>query len=326
MRDKILDGFRAVAVSCVVLSHAASYRWGDVVQLHYLRRASGSLAEVGVQIFFVISGLIITSLLLREEAKGHGVSVAAFYARRTLRILPLFLLMVALSSADAASKAHAVTFTCNFAECAWGVAHSWSLAVEEQYYLAWPLLFIILRNHRTTFLVTTIVTLLCIYVLRPFTYHANALSFACIAVGALLAVQPTWRLKGRWLPWISSGTVLLVGPLFAEKATSLVTPFLVAYLITAASDLRLVGRLLSSPPFQWIGLASYSLYLWQQPFLAKSSSLPIYLLPLVVVASVYFVERPFIRLGHRLSATIASRTKAKLGHSPLDRRDPTAKA
>lgn len=301
-RDKLLDGFRAAAVLGVIFGHAVDYRFGYVPWLHFPQRFASSASDLGVQLFFVISGYIITSLLLREEERG-SINVPAFYARRAFRIIPPFAVMLLLASADAASKAKAALFACNLTECSWGVAHAWSLAVEEQFYLAWPALLILLRGNRTSFLVASIGALLATYATMPHVFHSNALSFACIATGALLAVQPTWRPRGAYAAWLAAAAVLLVGPLFAD--VGILVPFLAAYLLFGARDLPVVSWVLESPPLQWIGAASYSLYLWQQAFLGRDGA-PLYLFPVAVLASVYLIEKPFNRVGHMLSTRIKS--------------------
>lgn len=90
VRLKTIDGFRGIAVLLVVFSHAVTYRFESESYLfsNYVRRLAGPLAEIGVQIFFVISGFIITSLLLREELANTKINIPAFYVRRTFRILP----------------------------------------------------------------------------------------------------------------------------------------------------------------------------------------------------------------------------------------------
>lgn len=331
-RDKLLDGFRAVAVLAVIFEHAVVFRFADLVYpgSHVLKRLAGPVSEIGVQVFFVISGFIITTLLAREEADGRP-NLAAFYVRRSCRILPPFfayLLTIAImrgAGSDPSaweSVVRAGAFTCNTSlpECEWWVAHSWSLAVEEQFYLCWPLLFLLLpRTWQVRFLAGTLVALLCVYLTRAHVSHGNALSFACIAAGALLALEP--RLAGRIaasahpLWWSAALVVLVIGPLtpFARLAFAS-APVLVAYLIFAGRALGFVRATLEARPFQIIGLGSYSLYLWQQLFLASPDSyaagpFPLLLLPLVVIASVYVIERPFVRIGRDLSRSLKHRKR-----------------
>ena len=158
-RIPCLDGLRAVSISLVVAQHSWLSRSGgaghDDPRWRFLNGA------LGVEIFFVISGYLITTLLVREaEARGR-VSLRSFYVRRVLRIFPAYFAylavvvglalggLVPLSLGDLLS---AVTFTWNYSPAAtsWTLAHAWSLSVEEQFYLLWPatLLFLMRRKPR----------------------------------------------------------------------------------------------------------------------------------------------------------------------------------
>src|ERR1700683_392352 len=110
---------------------------------------------LGVQIFFVISGYIITALMLREHQRNGRVSLAAFYVRRAFRILPpLWLMLATTALLSLAGYIHvgpksflmAASFTCNTqpTSCGWFAGHTWSVATEEQFYLFWPLLLTVL--------------------------------------------------------------------------------------------------------------------------------------------------------------------------------------
>ncbi|HWD98258.1 MAG TPA: acyltransferase, partial [Bryobacteraceae bacterium] len=142
-----LDGLRALSIALVLLAHARGTR-GFPAWL-----SSPSIADhgaLGVQIFFVISGFLITSLLLAEKARTGTISLGLFYARRTLRIFPpfyAFLGMIALGRCFGAFQLQwanlfaAAAYAMNYvAGGVWITGHIWSLSVEEQFYLAWPLL------------------------------------------------------------------------------------------------------------------------------------------------------------------------------------------
>ena len=330
-RNRAIDGFRAVAVSGVVFGHATAYRYADL-PLHPISRFAGPASETGVQLFFVISGFIITSLLLREQARTGTVSIGAFYARRLCRIMPplaaYVAALVALSltgwiAATPRDVLPGLTFTCNtgLVHCDWWVAHSWSLAVEEQYYLGWPLLFVLLpAAWRVRFLLATLLTLSVLFVVRPPEWHGNPASFACIAIGALYALSPAVRATVARLThpaaWLGACAVLMLAPFTpAARLAGLLAPALTLYVLFAGCAIPWVRALLESRPLQVIGLASYSLYLWQQLFLAAphlypAGALPLLALPVAVAGSVLLVERPSIRLGHRLSRMIANRRRA----------------
>lgn len=163
--------------------------------------------KVGVRVFFVISGFLITKLLIEEARRHRGVSIRAFYVRRAFRILPAFIVYLgvvaplgALGWADLPSNdlVHAVTYTTNFdVERTWLVSHIWSLSVEEHYYLAWPIAFALLRP-RAAFrvaLATCILSPLARYgVYKGLPEHLDSLVWQAtpcvidsIATGCLLA-------------------------------------------------------------------------------------------------------------------------------------------
>lgn len=335
-RVKVIDGWRAVAASLVVLAHAAGYRFrftDDPSRIEKgIRLMLAPLAEVGVQLFFVISGYIITTLLLREREKRGSVSIAAFYVRRVTRIMPPLLVyyaaVIALTaigqiSLTPSSLLSSATFTCNtgVVDCEWWVAHTWSLAVEEQFYIVWPLLFGLVAAHLQVRLLAGVVAA-CIVgaLIQEPPFHGNFTSFGCIAAGALYASSPTLRrgcLKtAATLPWLALVVLLLFSyrnP--AAAVTAAFMPIVVVYVIFAGSALGWVRWILESAPLQWIGLGSYSLYLWQQLFLARpglysGDPLPVVLLPIIVIASVWLIERPFQRIGRRWSDAIYRRADA----------------
>ena len=144
-----LDGLRAVSISMVIVGHA-SLAWHG----HGLGRLGG----IGVDLFFVISGFLITLLLLRERRRNGSISLRAFYVRRCWRILPAYLVflgalfvlsvfgVVDLTERDWAG---ALTYTVNFRPgTSWVMGHLWSLSVEEHFYLLWPVLLLLLGPAR----------------------------------------------------------------------------------------------------------------------------------------------------------------------------------
>src|SRR5712671_3180142 len=145
MRLPSLDGWRAVAISVVLLDHV-NYTRGAVVPAWWKQAFQGNL---GVRVFFVISGLLITYLLLTEaDRRGHA-SLGAFYVRRALRIFPVYFLYVAALAApglysDATSSwIGTLTFRRDLIGRGNSVTvHYWSLAVEEQFYMVWPALLV----------------------------------------------------------------------------------------------------------------------------------------------------------------------------------------
>ncbi len=173
--------------------------------------------KVGVRVFFVISGFLITRLLLGERARHGGVSVRAFYVRRAFRILPAYgVYLAALGGLGALGAVeiptndlvHAATYTTNFdVERSWLVSHIWSLSVEEHYYLLWPVAFALLRPRHAFFvaLAACVVSPVCRYlVVTRLPEHLDALVWQAtpcvadsIATGSLLAFarDPEARLE-----------------------------------------------------------------------------------------------------------------------------------
>lgn len=327
-RDRFLDGFRAVAVLAVIGGHAMAYRYSAAVEgngflLHQLGRLAASLADTGVYIFFAISGYIISTLMLREESRRGRFNLGAFYVRRSLRILPPFALylgtvgFLAMTGYIALPLAHignAAAFTCNtgFTACSWFVAHTWSLAVEEQYYLIWPLLFTLMAaQRRRWFAAGVAVALILIFLLLPWNFHSNTVSFACIAAGAACALAPKWRealeRAGGFWTCLLAALFVLVGPfLVGMKAVEAAMPLMALFLLFGARSSNLFRRLLESGPFQFVGSISYSLYLWQQLFLAAPDAFaghppPVWLLPIIAWLSMKMIEQPCMRLSHMLS-------------------------
>ena len=136
-----LDGLRAISILAVVVGHGVPI-FG--IQSHLM----GHLGNFGVRVFFLISGFLITTLLLKEWDATGGISIKNFYIRRALRIFPAFYVYVGVVGVLAAlglielykgDMMHALTYTMNYhMKRAWYLNHIWSLAVEEQFYLLWP--------------------------------------------------------------------------------------------------------------------------------------------------------------------------------------------
>lgn len=327
-RDPLLDGFRAYAVGLVILGHAMAYRFADQLESwgmigHQIRRLSGPMANLGVYLFFAISGYIITSLLLREEKRRGKISLQAFYLRRSFRILPplvVYLLAVFLLSTNGlitspVNELPRALFTCNLLECEWYIGHTWTLAVEEQFYLIWPVIFLFTAKRiRALFSVIGLIGLTSAFAVLGWTIHSNALSFACITGGVCIALQPNWRefLADRCSPylWILAGVLAVLGPfILGNWLSGLIMPLLVLILIFGSYGLSWLHPFLIARPVQWIGAMSYSLYLWQQLFLGREPIGPVItllMLPCVALLSMYLIERPFIRLSRNLSRSITN--------------------
>ena len=141
-----LDGLRAISILMVLLGHLSGTHGFMRINL-----GIGNYAHLGVMVFFVISGFLITTLLMHEYAHHGAISLKLFYARRSVRIFPAsygYLAVVGLLWAFGfltltwSDIWHGITYTMNFAPVrSWQVGHLWSLSNEEQFYLLWPFAF-----------------------------------------------------------------------------------------------------------------------------------------------------------------------------------------
>jgi peptidoglycan/LPS O-acetylase OafA/YrhL len=336
-RVPALDGVRAVSILLVLLHHAS----GTTGAPQWLETVGSALdaGNLGVRVFFVISGYLITGLLMRELAATGTISLRTFYWRRTLRIFPpayVFLATLALLTAAGVvaltprELLAGATYTINFVlgewtPRTWSIGHLWSLAVEEQFYLLWPALLILLTPRRAVWLLAGIAVLVPalrvrslftalpspVIAVSPFLWYADWLG-----AGALLALlRPrlqgaqwyrTLRASDRWLVLTVVGGIVAwtaLGHWRLREITSVGTIAAVAFLVdVAATERASVGvRLLSLPPLVWIGRISYSLYLWQEVFLNRydtrawtSFPLNVLLAFAAAAASYYAVERPVL--------------------------------
>lgn len=334
-RIPALDGLRAIAVLLVLFSHVYLTRGFPLGRLPHLVDRLGNL---GVDVFFVLSGFLITTLLCRERERSQRISLRAFYLRRVLRIVPAYLVfLLFVGGLAVAGRAEisrgdwlaAGTYTMNFrAHPAWEVGHIWSLSIEEHFYLLWPPLFALLPR-RAAILGLSVVLLLepllriALVVLAP----ARAMEIELwtftrldpIAAGCLLAlvsrsVAGFAGLNRAARLWPVAATVLAVaigGSLLSGKFDVGVAPTLiavaVALLIWAA--IRQEPRWLETRAVVAIGLGSYSLYLWQEVFLNPRrfdwwNRFPqnVALVAVFAALSYRMIEQPFIRIKQRQAA------------------------
>jgi peptidoglycan/LPS O-acetylase OafA/YrhL len=296
-----LDGLRAISISIVLLAHA-SLMWRDPSAT--AGWSLGWAGGIGVDLFFVISGFLITWLLLRERRRRGTISLRAFYVRRAWRILPAYLVflgsLVVMSSfglvqLTARDCAGALTYTVNFLPGAsWPIGHLWSLSVEEHFYLFWPLLLVVLGPGRACalaggyFVLAPLVRLL-IWALAAEILDIDYCTPAridTIAAGCLLAYLADNANARRLLTlpsrhWAAATGVLAVAGLVVSN-TVLTGSGLYVITIHRTFDALcfaglvwagisrtdgLLAWLLNVSPMIWLGRLSYGLYLWQQPFL-----------------------------------------------------------
>lgn len=323
-----ITGLRAVAVVPIVLFHAeAAWLPGGFL---------------GVDVFFVVSGFLITSILVREMDAG-GFSLLGFYRRRVVRILPALLAMIVLVCAAATlvllptelaalgkSAAAAAAFASNiffwretdyFADAALvrPLLHTWSLGVEEQFYLLYPLLLLIVRSHfpgRLAWWVAAgTAASLAASLYLACDHHSPAFYLLPtrawqLGLGAMVALGLFPRLRGTAAPRLAAlaGAVLMLASFaFARDVAWAPLPCFATALLLAYCAESPTGRILSLPPLVAIGTISYSLYLWHWPLMAIYRSGRGYELTpaeiaglilaslLLAILSYLVVERPFLR-------------------------------
>jgi len=280
---KALDGLRAISVLLVVLAHARGREdW------LWVRGANG------VTVFFVLSGYLITTLALREEAVRGKIDLVAFYLRRTFRILPMYYLTLAIYCvlvlvlhADPARHdkfVHALPYYLTYLQ-EWPhlvlkdvpFELSWSLGIEEKFYLVWPVLgFVLLRKHFRLRLSTALGLAAACTVAACFTSWGRfVLFYAHILIGCALAVLLDNRAAFERLRGLARPVPALVVALaaivvhFTTDAAHPWTPVLFAAMVAlvlvglVAGDSP-VARVLAWPPLVWLGGISYGVYLFNQ--------------------------------------------------------------
>jgi peptidoglycan/LPS O-acetylase OafA/YrhL len=324
--------------------------------------------DLGVSAFFVLSGFLITRLLLRERENTGEVSIRRFYLRRTMRIFPAyyaFLLVSYLFDARAGQQwsngllANTLTYTVNYFNAfnhhpSTSVAHAWSLAVEEQFYLLWPLAFVILaaRGRRALvvgvcFAALAAVTwrswlILGAHVDASYVYNAFDTRLDNLAVGCLLALAvdyervvaaaETWA-KRSWFP-IVTVALLLTSRVALPEAYHYSIGFTVDALLVAVLIAQLLQlyrtRLwcwLEWPVIRYLGTISYPIYLYHQWGASVGRRLgggtysvefaAGVLATIALASGSYFViERPFLKLKTRFAPERRANKSAGEGRTP----------
>jgi peptidoglycan/LPS O-acetylase OafA/YrhL len=333
-----LDGVRALSIGLVLVGHTVPYS---------ARHLTGDLANLGVRCFFVLSGFLITTLLLQEFEDSGSISLRNFYARRTLRIFPAsyaFLLIIfvleklsVVPDVSASSWIHALTYTTDYAHTGtldWTLGHLWSLAVEEQFYLIWPLAIALLRPRKALLaaaMVVLFVPLVRWTTWRFFPEHAEAIKWQfhtvcdALATGCLLAgvrgaigSTPIYRRLLRppalgivalgilTVNWLSVGRPQFSN-LLGQTVMNLGIAFCIDYVLRKPDGS--VGRVLNLGAIAYVGTLSYSMYLWQQIFFLNPKwthtilTIPLSVTGTLVAAwlSYTLIERPFLSMRGRFA-------------------------
>ena len=332
-----LDGLRAISVLLVLVGHLSGTRGFGRPNL-----GIGDYAHLGVVVFFVISGFLITTLLLSEHAKNKSVSLKLFYARRSLRIFPAsyaylacisLLWLAGLVHLQGRDLWHAATYTMNYTPGrAWEVGHLWSLSVEEQFYLLWPFAFVALGPRRAIWAAASVILLAPVarsadrlfligtpyHDLEMFPMVADSLAMGCLLAGVRGRIEQWgWylRLFRPVYSFLLLALILLINRYMGHTVvwvfgTSIVNAGL-AILIhrSVYKPGGWIGMALNWGPVAFVGVLSYSLYLWQQLFLDKHSGAWVNAFPqnlvfvfVAALGSYLILEKPANKLRHRLRA------------------------
>lgn len=323
-----LDGLRALAVATVILYHGG---YGQVP------------GDLGVLMFFVLSGFLITWLLVRERERTGTTSLLNFYRRRTLRIFPAYYAFIAVSIvADrvlgdpwtTGQMMTAVTYTANYYQAfndhSGPQAHIWSLSVEEQFYLAWPATFMVLRT--PTALRRGILAIIAAVVAwrswlyaqgvtSSYLYNAIDTRFDSLLIGCLLAVLCTsprvlhaLRCTSPAMPLLTAAILVYsrrAGPTWHYTVGFTVDGVLCALILTQLLQLS-ASRFwawLDHGLTRWLGAISYPMYLWHMWALGAATWIATalatqvalgYLITVSVAAGSYYViERPVLAVRSR---------------------------
>ena len=332
-----LDGIRAMAVLLVVFYHM---------------QVPGIDGGAGVLVFFVLSGFLITWLLLKEEERFGEISLRLFYLRRTLRIFPAFYVFwfLLVGSLVFFSKRLMIAQTiCSFlylnnyyqaifGDPNTGLSHTWSLGVEEQFYLLWPVTFLMLKDNlrRVRFLLIAIAAVWIYREMLVFVWHApqgyiyEAFETRAdhLMIGCFLAValrERIWIRVWRFLVsspsmiWVTFGCLVCssvtgyrFGSLYRDSASFIVDPILTAVFMVQAIAFRsgALGSVANWRAVRYLGVISYSIYLYHQITIHTVQKLtrswPVIspvasILAVIAVASAsyWLVERPVQRMKTR---------------------------
>ena len=300
-----LDGLRAIAVGLVMATHA-KWPWPN------------NGGDAGVTAFFVLSGYLITSILLTERERTGGVDVVRFYTRRVTRLAPALLGLLGFTAVMGITVGWSTDWRLGIVSCIAYVSnwiqvaavnidplgHTWSLAIEEQFYLVWPALLALTHGRVLRLAIVMIVLESAVRLVSTglFEYFSTVTRADAILVGCVVAiVRPQWP---TIVAGFGVGALLAIGVLLPPESHDLAIPAaMVATVAVIGGRLKPLGRL--AP----IGLRAYSLYLWNWPMTILFGSIG-FVAPLLTVLvgefSFRVLEAPVLRRG------VASRSPRQL--------------
>lgn len=335
-----LDGLRTVSIALVIVGHV----------FHTIGLGgAGNLGNLGVRIFFVISGFLITGLLVREVERTSTINLLKFYYRRTLRIFPpyyfflaamLFAALLGIIDVPGLSLFFASVYATDYINPAsWYLGHTWSLAVEEQFYLLLPGVLLLVGLRRAKLLLLLIIAALPVlrivdyhvsgadqfWVLKGFHANMDALAVGCI----LTLMRSAFHANGLYKRFLGSRLLMVLLPILILAANfqydhphifyglsitvmNVSIALCLDWVVTNHGSL--CGRVLNFRPMVTLGAMSYSIYLWQQPFFNPEqhgllTQFPFNFIGLAVTTAIsyYLVERYSLKLRQRWETRLFDR-------------------
>lgn len=330
-----LDGWRAIAILAVMASHAVIPYAANHPWLRWMEQGT-----VGVDVFFALSGFLICSRLLAEHVRSGRIDWKGFYCRRAFRILPPYMTYLAALAVLAAVGLVTVSNQ-DWTSCllfyrnylgkeywSWKTGHFWSLAVEEHFYVVFPALFAFFGPKRLRVVMPFLLVVLEAWRMADHRFQlfdaifpgkvapyrtdvrVSGIAYGCMA--ALLLHLP--HVRGAAKRAVSGVTITAIaaGVLFCLYGNPPMSTLLIRILIaamvaaTTLAPSTLWGRFLELAPLRWVGVLSYSLYIWQQLFLAPKAVYAFHVFPVNVIlafvaayCSYRWVEKPLMALGRK---------------------------
>ena len=346
-RIPLLDGWRAIAIALVVAHHVGQGFYASQDQYATDITRYGAF---GVDIFFGLSGLLITKLLLEEWNASGSFHLPEFYVRRAFRILPPVLVFLAVYTAFGFWKSpmeavSSLLFFRNYVPSrltGFGTGHLWSLAIEEHFYLIWPGLLAWLGPWKSRGAAAWLALSFGLWRMIESQFAAplfpevpahfrtdlrlDALLWGCLIAFLLFDPEKREQLARQTrLPyWLAAAGIAICCVRYYSQLTSILVAMLIPAVLagTLVHPQWWISRALGWPPLAWLGRISYSLYLWQELFLTPGwepahqwwRHWPWNLLASLTAAvlSYYLIEKPLIRMGRRLAASLSKQLPARV--------------
>ena len=350
-----LDGVRGVAVMLVFISHlhmilSPELTFREVTPWKFINRTFEA-GFMGVDIFFVLSGFLITSLLMKDRSTNQKNLFKRFYRRRALRLLPaLYALLIAdffvsrwenfPGDIQWRTTWHAVLFlnnwniVNNFGEAQNDLGHLWSLGIEEQFYLIWPLTIWLLAKLKipSKMMIPLILFASLVVMVHRTSLWNDGTSWIILyirtdtrldslLIGAMFAyVYRHFQVPSKILNSVATLSflglvyikyVLDKSPFIFEMGWTIIALLAGFIILSVAEGVFFIQKVFTWRPLTMIGKVSYGLYLWHMPIFVlfgrhvTSGSRPLRLLIGIILASVvtslswYFVEKPFLNIKNR---------------------------